>query len=313
MRSTGLFVLKLLLAAATVGVVAHVVAWDEISAAARSAEVAWVLPAVALLPANIGLEAYRWHRLVRVAAPDTRFGESLAAVLCGYPLGLATPGRIGDFVGRAFYLRSADAWTLTALTGVERLATLAVTLAAGLVALGPFLLARTDAGAGMVALLLGAGGLIAAGLGALLLRPHAAWALLGHLLPSRIASRLSVLAGLPAREMRLLIVLSAVRYGIYLLQFVCLVFAFAPATAWGPAVMGAVLVFFAKSVIPSFTLADIGIREGAAVFFFGALGVGGAAAFNAAFLLFAVNLVLPALAGLPFVTALRFGAREASA
>lgn len=312
-RLPGLFVLKLTLAAVTVGLVVHVVAWGEIAAAARSAEAGWIALALALLPANVGLEAYRWHRLVEGIAPGVRFSESLAAVLCGYPLGLATPGRVGDYAGRALYLRHGDGWALTALTAVERLATLAITLAVGLAVLGPFLLVQTGLRPGLVAALLGGGGLVAAALVALLLHPRAAQRPLGRLLPARVASRLGVVHEIPGREMRLLLALSAVRYGIYVLQFVCLVFAFAPGTEWGTAASGVALVFFVKSVVPSFTLADIGIREGAAVFVLGALGVEGAAAFNAAFLLFGVNLVLPALAGLPFVAGLRLGDGEAAA
>lgn len=310
MRTLGFFVLKLVLAAVTVAVVAHVVAWGEIVAAARQAEAGWIAAAALLLPANVGLEAYRWHRLVRRVAPEVRFRETLAAVLSGYPLGLATPGRLGDYVGRAFYLRHADKWALAALTFAERMATLAVTLAAGLVALGPFLLAHADLPGGAVAALLGAAGVVVAVFVYLLLHPRAARRWLGRLLPARFAPRLDVLGAFGRRDARSLLALSALRYGVFSAQFVCLVLAFAPATSLATAAMGVVLVFFAKSAIPSFTLADLGIREGAAVFFLGVLGVGGAAAFNAAFLLFCVNIVGPSLAGLPFILKLRFAEDE---
>lgn len=310
MRTLGFFVLKLALAAVTVAVVAHVVEWGEIVAAARRAEAVWIAAAVLLLPANVGLEAYRWHRLVRRLAPEVRFAETLAAVLSGYPLGLATPGRLGDYVGRAFYLRHADKWALAALTFAERMATLAVTLAVGLVALGPFLLAHTALPSGVVAAGLGVGALAVAVFVWLMLHPRAARRWLSRLLPVRFAPRLDVLGAFDRRDARSLLALSALRYGVFSAQFVCLVLAFAPATSLAAAAMGVVLVFFAKSAIPSFTLADLGIREGAAVFFLGALGVGGAAAFNAAFLLFCVNIVGPSLVGLPFILKLRFAEDE---
>ena len=310
MRTLGFFVLKLGLAAATVAVVAHVVEWGEIVAAARRAEVGWIAAAVVLLPANVGLEAYRWHRLVRRLAPGVRFAETLAAVLSGYPLGLATPGRLGDYVGRAFYLRHADKWALAALTFAERMATLAVTLAVGLVALGPFLLAHTELPIGAVVALLGASGLVVTVFLWLMLHPRGARRWLGRFLPARFAPRLDVLGAFERRDARVLLALSALRYGVFSAQFVCLVLAFAPTTSWIAAILGVVLVFFAKSAVPSFTLADLGIREGAAVFFLGALGVGGAAAFNAAFLLFCVNIVGPSLVGLPFILRLRFDEGE---
>ena len=310
MRTLGFFVLKLVLAGATVAYAAHVVAWDEIAAAARAASAGWILAAVALLPANIGLEAYRWHRLVRRLAPEVRFAETLAAVLSGYPLGLATPGRLGDYVGRAFYLRYAGKWELAALTFAERMATLAVSLVAGLGALVPFLLRRTDVPLIAWATVLGAGALGALCFVYLILHPRAARQVLGAVLPPRFAPRLAVLDAFDRHDARALLALSAVRYGLFSTQFVCLVFAFAPGAPWLAAATGVVLVFFAKSAIPSFTLADLGIREGAAIYFLGALGIAGAAAFNAAFLLFCVNLLLPSLVGLPFILKLRFADGE---
>ena len=131
------------------------------------------------------------------------------------------------------------------------------------------------------------------------------------MLPQRFADRLAFLDAFDRHDARSLLGLSAVRYGIFSAQFVFLVFAFAPAASWLAAAGGVALVFFAKSAIPSFTLADLGIREGAAVYFMSALGIAAAAAFNAAFLLFCVNLLLPSLVGLPFVLKLRLAPEAA--
>jgi uncharacterized membrane protein YbhN (UPF0104 family) len=304
-RTFAFFALKLALAVVTVVYVAHTVAWGEIAAAAQTADAGWIVVALALLPANVGLEAYRWHRLVRRIAPEVRFGQTLAAVLSGYPLGLVTPGRLGDYAGRAFYLRHANKWELAALTFAERMATLACSLAFGFAALVPFLATRTDVPTLAWATVLYAGLFGTAFFVYLLLHPRTARRLLDLVLPGRFARRLAFLDAFDRGDAGSLLALSAVRYGIFSAQFVCLVFAFAPAAAWLPAVGGVVLVFFAKSAIPSFTLADLGIREGAAVYFMSALGIAGAAAFNAALALFCVNLLLPSLVGLPFVLKLR--------
>ena len=73
-----------------------------------------------------------WRRTVR-------YRDALRAVVGSYPLGLLTPGRVGDYVGRAVYLRELPAGASAALTFGERMATLAACLAGGLVALGPYL------------------------------------------------------------------------------------------------------------------------------------------------------------------------------
>ena len=78
------------------------------------------------------------------------------------------------------------------------------------------------------------------------------------------------------------------------------------------AALGVALTFFAKSAVPPVTLGDLGVRESAAVFFLGAWGVPAAAALDASLALFAVNLALPALGGLPLLARARVARREAA-
>ena len=81
--------------------------------------------------------------------------------------------------------------------------------------------------------------------------------------------------------------------------------AFAPGAGVVVAFWGVILTFYAKALIPPLTLMDLGIREGAAVFFLGMLGLPQAAALNAALLLMTINLLLPASFGIPFVFRLK--------
>ncbi|HEX9934008.1 MAG TPA: hypothetical protein VGB38_02325, partial [bacterium] len=54
------------------------------------------------------------------------------------------------------------------------------------------------------------------------------------------------------------------------------------------------------TLIP-FSIGDLGIREGAAVFFFLRFHVDKVTAFNSSLLLFAINIVFPTLLGLLFL------------
>lgn len=282
------------------------IAWDALLASARTAEPAWILAALLLMPLNVGLEAYRWFRLVRRLDPGLRYPDALAAVLCGYPVGLLTPARTGDFVGRALYLPHPDKGALVALTLVERLATLACMVAGGLLAIVPFLRAQADLPAAAWAALVTVSSAAAGALVVLLLHPSLAARVVGTVVPLGAVRRaLRALHRIDRREATTLLGLSAVRYVIFCGQFVLLVRAFEPTVSLAAVTLGVALVFFAKSAIPSLTLGDLGVREGAAVFFLGALGVGAAAAFEASLLLFGLNLLLPALAGAPLLLRLR--------
>ncbi|MBN2365264.1 MAG: flippase-like domain-containing protein, partial [Calditrichaeota bacterium] len=57
---------------------------------------------------------------------------------------------------------------------------------------------------------------------------------------------------------------------------------------------------FTKVILPV-SVGDLGIREGASVFYYSLMNVPRPAAFNAAFLIFIINFLLPALAGSIFV------------
>jgi len=58
------------------------------------------------------------------------------------------------------------------------------------------------------------------------------------------------------------------------------------------------LIMFIKTVIPPISLGELGIREGASVFFLTRFGELSSVAFNASIFLFVINILFPALAGL---------------
>ena len=300
-----LFVLKGVLAAAAVVGLVHLAEPAQVAAAVSHADPRWALLALALVPVNIGLEAYRWGRLVRQLAPSVRYRDALRAVVGSYPLGLLTPGRVGDYVGRAVYLRDIPAGASAALTFGERMATLAACLVGGLVALGPYLRAQAEPSPLWPAVL--AVGFLAAGwLLALILFPGLARTVLTTIVPvAPVRRAVAAFGRIPRDEAVTLLALSAVRYVVFSAQFVLLARAVAPAAPWAGLWIGVALVFFAKSAIPQVTLGDLGVREGAAVFFLGAYGVGPAAALDASLALFGLNLLLPALVGTPFLLQLQ--------
>lgn len=305
LTSRRLFALKAVLAVVALVLLVNAAKPAEVLARLLGANPMWVLAAVLLLPVNVGLEAYRWWRLVRRLAPGVRYGQALVAVVGSYPLGLLTPGRVGDYVGRALYVRELAPGASAALTFGERMATLAACLVGGLAALGPYLAAHAPPSPLWPTLVVGTA-LATGGLLALLLFPRLGQAVVSTLVPIRAVRRAVAAFGqIPSGEAVALVVLSMVRYGVFSAQFVCLVLAFAPGASWTGAALAVALTFYAKSAVPQVTLGDLGVRESASVFFLGAYGVGAAAALNASLAVFAVNLLLPALLGIPLLLRLR--------
>ena len=95
-----------------------------------------------------------------------------------------------------------------------------------------------------------------------------------------------------------MLVLSILHFITILLQFALLVAAFSFKYNFLGYIWAGSLMLFVKSVIPSISLGDLGVREGAAVFFLLPFGISNVDAFNASIFLFLINILLPAILGL---------------
>ncbi len=305
------FLLKTGLAVAAIGYLVHLVEVDRIVATAALAHTGWIVAALALLPLNVLLEGASWHLLVQHEVPGVRWRSSYASLLAGHALGFLTPARLGVYAGRAFALDHRKRGTLMALVFTDHLVAKTIGVSIGLAALAYYLHAYAPTPALLWKAVAVYGVCTTLALAFLLLFPHRAYHLLCKLLPfARLQQGLRFLQALRTRRMLLLLLLALLRYGVFTLQFVLLLRAFAPVASLLATYAGITLVFFAKFLLPTVTLLDLGIREGAAVYFLGQLGYAEAAAFNAAFLLFCINLLAPAIVGLPFVFRLKLGASE---
>ena len=300
-----LFAAKAVLAAVAVAGLVRLVHPSDVRAAWAAADVRWLAAALALLPLNVGLEAVRWGRLVQRVVPGVRMRDAVVAVVGAYPMGLLTPGRVGDFVGRAAFLPGVTAGTSAALTFGERMATLLCCLAGGLAALPVNPAAAAAPGGAWTAV--GVWALAASAvLGAGFASPGRTGRVLSAIVPLRsVRAAFAAFEQIPRSESSVLVGLSLARYAVFSAQFALLVHAFAPGAAWGGVVAGVAVVYLLKSALPQVTLGDLGVREGVAVFVLAGAGVAPAAALNASLAVFVVNLVLPALAGLPLLSRLR--------
>lgn len=307
-RTTLYFLLKTALAIAAIGYLIHLVEVDRLVETAATAEAEWIVAALALLPLNLLLEGASWHLLVQHEVPDVRWRSSYTSLLAGHALGLPTPARLGEYAGRAFALAHHRRGTLMALVFTDHLVAKTIGVSVGLAALGYYLNAYAPAPVLLWQAVAVYGICALAALLLIVLFPRRVYRVICKLLPfERLQEGLRFLQALRTRRMLLLLVLALLRYGVFSLQFVLLLRAFAPMASLFTAYAGIALVFFTKFLLPMVTLLDLGIREGAAVYFLGQLGYAEAAAFNAAFLLFCINLLAPAAVGLPFVFRLKIG------
>ncbi|MCX8057171.1 MAG: flippase-like domain-containing protein [Ignavibacteria bacterium] len=102
-----------------------------------------------------------------------------------------------------------------------------------------------------------------------------------------------------------LLMLAFLNYVVIVLEFAVIVLSFGVDINFAQLLVAAMMVYFSKTLIPSITFGEIGIREGAAIYFFGIFGCAEAVAFNSSMFLFILNLLLPSLVGLFFLISLK--------
>ena len=315
-RRRGLVVAgKLLITALTLGLLWHSIVADAATAAAWRGLLARtlsgegrgpVLLALALVPVNWGLEAWKWWHLARHLEPVS-FRRAFRAVLVGLTLGFVTPNRVGDYAGRIIELKSRRLDALGAVF-LGRYCQLVVTVLAGTLGGLYFLLRFALPGYPAVQ-----AGVVAATVllnGALLLPLYYSRLVVGAVAAVRPLRRLrpflAVMPTYPARLLSGVLVLSGVRYAVFGVQFGLLLLAYGCRAPLGPGAAAVAGTFLLKSLVPSLNaLADVGVRELSATHLFGLLGEPVLPVLSASLSLWVLNIALPSAAGLVFVLRLK--------
>lgn len=252
-----------------------------------------------LLVVNMGLQWLRWHILVRAGKLELSPSQSLRILLAGLPLGLITPGRIGELGRGAVVAGEHDSVSIAGLTLLEH--------AYGLVG------ALTIAGVGMVisgyATYLSFTILLIFYALVIYLALHPSklvdWTKrISSTLPGSLGARTSELSSRFAQGWRLTgrkvaftaIAISVVQVSVVIAQFtICYV-----ATAAHPSIIQVAgawsIVIGAKYFLP-ITIGDIGVREGLAVAVFTSLGFPAPEALIASLTIYLVNVLLPSSIG----------------
>lgn len=259
--------------------------------------------ALLLLPANIGFQYRKWALLVRSQFPDAPASRVLGSLLAGLTLGNFTPGRLGEHARAAWF--GASRTELAALSLVDKFSSASVTSLLGV--FGLLLLPEWDLS------IFGEAASLVLTLLALYACAVLAWILLGLALlvaPARVTGLLNLAPWiarnerfqrihkamqLVERRRRLGLLAAALAFYVtFILQFCLLMMAMGFVHPLLPAAAAGTM--FLKSLFP-ISIGDLGVRELFAANLFAVLGAPAELAVSAAFLLFLVNLVLPALPG----------------
>jgi hypothetical protein len=99
---------------------------------------------------------------------------------------------------------------------------------------------------------------------------------------------------------------SVARYIVFTTQFFILLQVFEVHISYVDAIILTTTMLFVLSVIPTIAITEIGVRGSVALFLFGLLSANTVGILSATFVMWVINLLLPALIGTGFIFTLKF-------
>ena len=284
-------------------------------------DVIWLMGLVLLLmPLNWSLETFKWRFLIK-KIENIGFGKSLIAVFAGITIGTFTPNRSGENLGRAFILDHANRWEGIFITFIGSLSQVLVTLVLGSVSFLYFFLDRHEyfvmhnyeTYIGLLIFTWVVTGFTS------LLYFRISWMekFLLWIVPKKQAlfiSHLKVFEYYSQKELLKVLFMSFCRYLMFAGQFYLLLMICEIHFTLFEGMVYISMMYLFITAIPTITLTEIGVRGSVSIFLLEVFYPNNAAltaemapkALLASFLIWIINLIIPALIGEFFILKLKF-------
>ncbi|NEQ49159.1 MAG: flippase-like domain-containing protein [Leptolyngbya sp. SIO3F4] len=283
--------------------------WDQVAemwSTSLAQPSAWIplLLTILLVPVNWGIEAYKWQNLMLGLERLSPF-RAFKAIWAGVNVSVFTPNRTGEFAGRLLFVHPRNRWKSILPSVLCSFAQLVVTVTLGCVAL-LFYVNRywQDTVPAYVQTILIFALLL---LSVLLVVLYIYARLINRILQrfprlwKRIRTFFRLLFLLKPVQLARILGWSTLRYTVYCTQFFLLLYFFQTGITLSDALVLIPLNYLAITAIPSIALAELGIREGVALVFLGMASTHNTGIVAATFVLWLMNIALPALVGSVFV------------
>jgi hypothetical protein len=254
----------------------------------------YLLFCLVLVPLNLAVEAFKWQLLV-AHAQKIRFSRALNSVLSGIAFSLVTPNRLGEYPGRLLFLRQQNTPRLVSVSVLGAFAQLIALFSFGLTGLLYYNL-RFPGLTAQVAL---CGTVLVVILLLFIYKKYDWWATRIEKIKwlAQFKTYRAELHAFTYREKAQVILISLARFAVFTGQYFLLLRWFRVDLPLLDGYLLSALFFWAMAVIPTISLAEIGIRAKVALFLFTPFSGNSAGILGATVLLWVVNLALPAIAG----------------
>jgi len=261
---------------------------------------------------NWFLEALKWQFLIK-KIEEISFSRSVRAVFSGITVSAFTPNRVGEYGGRVFCLEKADRIQAVFITIIGSMAQLITTIFFG--SIGILLLPSLMPEFTQILSLMEYSYPILVFV-FLLLNSLLIFIYLNTSVLSLLLSRIkflnkyekynSVFSFYSVEELVIVLLFSVARYAVFSTQFFILLHVFGVVINYTDALVLIMTMLFVISVIPTIAITEIGVRGSVALFLFGLISSNTVGILSATFVMWIINLLLPALIGTAFIFTLKF-------
>lgn len=282
--------------------------WLTIRDSLQSSKIIYLLGAILLVPVNWGLEAVKWKLSVKNIYP---VGWLLAfkAVLSGVSISVTMPNRIGEYLGRMMYIPEGSRLKTISVTLVCSLAQVLVTMFAGIIGL---LVLHREWLKAFPELMFWSqfiiyGSVILSVLMALVYFNVSSAVNLTRkwIKGDRYLYLVEALGGFSFPLLFQLLLLSFIRYLVFVMQYLLLFYLFGVYVSPGIILLVMTVVFLFMTIIPSIALIEVWLRGEILIMLMGVFSTNALGISFTSVTIWFINLILPAVVGSLLILNLR--------
>ncbi|HEX7845938.1 MAG TPA: lysylphosphatidylglycerol synthase domain-containing protein [Chitinophagaceae bacterium] len=282
-------------------------AWKRIVDSFNSPMIVNLVAVVALMIVNWSLEAIKWRTSIR-SVQQISFFKAFKAVLSGVSFSVSTPNRIGEYFGRILYMNEGNRLRTISVTIVGSISQIIITLLMGLIGL---VVLRDNIEATKIISSIWMEVLIYGVLAALLVitlfyfRLHwlTGWA--DRFPNNKFAYLVSALNDFDTGLLCRLLLLSAMRFFVFIVQYYLLFQLFDVDISWLQVLWSVSICFLVMAVIPTIALAELGLRGEVSLKLIGLFSANNLGILMTTMSIWLVNLIVPAIVGSLLILSIR--------
>ncbi len=302
LKRSYLIALKIIIALGLISFILYKIKLSEIYSAFINANLYLILIAFGLTSVNLTFQYKKWKLTSSSLLKESSSKKIWYSLFFGITAGSFTPARVGEYFGRALEFKDKPILQVTIATLIDKLFALIVVLFIGSISSILFIHTYYHVNSIITMSLFIVLFLLFYFFIMLLLHPRL-WknSIIDYFSSKKRLSsffqQVEILRSLDKNYSARMIGWTVLFYSCIIAQFALLTAAFTNHHNFFHFLWAGTMVMFAKSVLPPVSLAEIGVREGAAVFFLTKMGELAPSAFDASIFLFLINVLIPSLIG----------------